>query len=127
MNIPVSLTFTESQYKHLKNHLYPGDNKEAVAIAVCGYRAGSRRHRLTVQRIYEIPYAMCSIREENIITWPTDSISDLLDEAEEKSLSLVKIHSHPSGYADFSDTDIASDDELFPVRRQMKLDIQLQI
>ncbi len=118
MNVPVSLTFTDKQYSQLRKHLFPGDNKEAVAFALCGFRKGSRRHRLIAQRIYEIPHSICLKRNKNIVTWPTDSITELLDEAEKRQLSLVKIHSHPSGYADFSERDARNDNELLPIIKE---------
>jgi hypothetical protein len=39
---------------------------------------------------------------------------DILSKAERKGLVVLKIHSHPTGYEEFSSTDDESDDRLFP-------------
>lgn len=112
-----TLSLTAAQHERLKRHLFPGDGLEAVAVALCGRREGDRRHRLLVREIHPIPYEMCSVRSRAQVRWPTDAIVDLLEEASKKRLSVVKIHSHPSGYHRFSDLDDESDRPLFPAVR----------
>lgn len=125
MNGPaVSLTLSGDQHEQLRRHLFPGDGKEAVAVALCGRRAGPHRHRLTVQKIFNISLAACTERTFGSITWPTELIEPLLNEAEAKSLSVVKIHSHPGGYRAFSGLDDTSDHRLLPaVRGWVEADI----
>jgi hypothetical protein len=108
----VSLSMTGRQCGALKAHLFPPDNREAVAIALCGRRAGERM-RLIVRKIYPIPYEACSERRVDRVTWSTDILVPMLEEANRLSLSFVKIHSHKS-YARFSETDDRADRELFP-------------
>ena len=55
MTVPVTLSMTGDQHARLRKFLFPGDGKEAIAIALCGRRDGERRHRLTVRAIEEIP------------------------------------------------------------------------
>lgn len=110
-----TLSLTAPQHARLKEHLFPGDGNEAVAIALCGRRDGDRRHRLLVREIHPIPYEFCSVRTPAQVTWSTEAIVNLLEDAAKKRLSVVKIHSHPSGYRQFSDTDDAGDRELFPI------------
>ena len=62
MAVPVTLSMTGDQHDRLKQFLFPGDGKEAVAILLCGRREGDRRHRLFVRAIEEIPYEICSER-----------------------------------------------------------------
>ena len=50
MTAPVTLAFSGDQHEHLKSFLFPGDGNEAVAILLCGRRAGDRRHRLVGPR-----------------------------------------------------------------------------
>jgi hypothetical protein len=40
MTAPVTLAFSGDQHEHLKRFLFPGDGNEAVAILLCGNRAG---------------------------------------------------------------------------------------
>lgn len=116
MTQPLTLTLSGDQYAHLQSFLFPGDGKEAVAVMLCGRRAGDRRHRLLVREIHGIPYDDCE-RTPWGVTWPPDYITPILERAESEQLSVVKIHSHPSGYADFSETDNEGDNHLLPMIR----------
>lgn len=110
----VTLTLTKGQHTYLKNILFPSDGKEAVAIGLCGRRAGLSRHKLLVQEIVDIPLDACTSRSSTSVVWRTDSLAPLLNKAEEEGLSVIKFHSHPDGYADFSAQDDQSDSKLFP-------------
>src|ERR1044071_7021748 len=107
------LRLTVDQHLQLRNHLFPGDRNEAAAIVLCGRRAGSERHCLTGRMIFPVPYDQCSIRTPWRITWSTDVLLPVLTEAAKKNLAIIKIHSHPGGLEEFSDTDDKSDRELF--------------
>lgn len=115
--VPVTLTLTGEQHARLKDHLFPGDGKEAAAIVLCGRRAGDRRHRLLVREIFEIPHTACSERTATRVTWPPDLLDDLLERACAQRLSVVKIHSHPSGYGAFSGLDDEGDRTFLPMIR----------
>lgn len=112
-----TMNLTGQQQDALMKHLFPGDGKEAVAVALCGRRAGDRSYRLTVRELFMIPYEQCSIRTPVNVRWTTDLIVDLLEKAEKHNLSVVKIHSHPTGIKQFSAADDQSDRELLPTIR----------
>jgi hypothetical protein len=107
------LRLTEEQYSVLRGHLFPGDGKEAVAIALCGRRDGDLRHCMMVRKLLLIPHDQCQVRTPVRVTWPTEMILPLLEEAMARNLAIVKIHSHPRGLRDFSRWDDLSDRELF--------------
>lgn len=109
----VSLTMTSAQADLLSRHLFPDDGCEAVALLICGRRAGLDRHKLLVRRVITVPYEECSERLPNRVTWPTKYVDALLGEAVRHDLAIVKIHGH-WGYDSFSDTDDKSDRALFP-------------
>lgn len=113
----VTLTLNDDQHARLRAHLFPGDGSEAAAIILCGRRAGDRRHRLVAREVHPIPHDQCSVRTPERVTWPTDAIAPLLDHAEARGLTVVKVHSHPSGYERFSPTDDAGDQRLMPAIR----------
>ena len=117
MPSPVTLAFSGDQHVHLKNFLFPGDGKEAVAFLLCGRRDGDRRHRLTVREIHEVPYDLCLKRTATRVTWSPDYIDNILERAAAERLSVVKVHSHPNGYGAFSITDDESDAQLLPMIR----------
>lgn len=113
----VTLSLTGDQHGQLQSFLFPSDGNEAAALLLCGRRAGQNRHRLLVQEVYEIPYELCLKRTPQRITWPTDAIAHILDRAEDQGLSVIKIHSHPGGYDNFSNVDDAGDYEILPMIR----------
>lgn len=124
MILPISLSFSGDQYEHLRSFLFPRDGKEAVAFLLCGRRAGDRRQRLVVQEIHCIPYDECSERTATHVTWSPDYIAPMLERAAEKGCSVIKVHSHPTGYAAFSATDDEGDTRLLPmIRGWVELDI----
>jgi hypothetical protein len=112
MTIPVVLRLSGRQYESLRTHLFPGDDKEAVAIVLCG-RSGQKRHVLTGYKVHPIAYANCSQRTPVRITWSTKELVPILEEAARKGLAVVKIHSHPKPVLDFSALDDESDREFF--------------
>jgi proteasome lid subunit RPN8/RPN11 len=112
----ITLSLSAEQHNQLRNHLFPSDGNEAVAILLCARRAGDRRHRLLVREIFNMPYEECE-RTPSKVTWRTSFIEPILDKAEREGLSVIKVHSHPCGYPKFSETDNESDKILLPMIR----------
>lgn len=110
---PVTLAMTADQHRTLRAHLFPGDGKEAVAILLCGRRDGFDRHRLVVHDTLHVPYERC-VRHADFVRWPTDVLDDFLARATKSGFGIVKVHSHPTGFAEFSSIDDASDRDLVP-------------
>lgn len=110
----VTLRITGRQHASLEKHLFPGDGKEAVAILLCGRRVGKHRHILTVRKIFPIPHESCATRTPYRVTWPTETLIPILEEAMKRDLAVVKVHGHPEGVRCFSEVDDVSDRELFP-------------
>jgi hypothetical protein len=108
-----NLSFSGKHYEILKQHLFPGDGNEAVAVALCGRYKSMDQTKFLVHKLIPIPYENCKIRESDLITWSTEIIIPYLIEASKKGLAILKIHSHPTGYRFFSATDTKSDLELF--------------
>ncbi|MBO7832529.1 ThiF family adenylyltransferase [Burkholderia pseudomallei] len=108
-----ALTLTEELHARLKRHLFPGDGKEAAAILVCSKVPGERL-RLLAQDVVFVPHERCSTRDEVSLSWPSEYIENAIDLAARRQLSVVLVHSHPSGYPAFSDIDDRSDREVIP-------------
>lgn len=96
----------------LKEHLFPGDNLEAVAVALCGRLNNKDVHKLLVQEVVLIPYSECE-RTPDFISWQTQRIIPLIEKAARHNYAIVKIHCHPGGYEKFSSLDDDSDIRLF--------------
>lgn len=109
----IKLRLTQKDHSALKDHLLPGDGLEAVAVALCGRRRSDSHHCLTIRKVVPIPYNECKVRAPDRVTWSTQRLVPLLETASRDDLAILKIHSHPGGYTDFSDVDDASDSDLF--------------
>lgn len=108
-----TLSLTQAVHRQLLAHLFPGDGKEAAAVLVCT-RVPEPRVRLLVKDIVLVPHQACSRRTENALTWPGAYIEAAVDLAESTGLSIILLHSHPTGYPDFSQVDNESDSEVIP-------------
>ncbi|MGN6211512.1 ThiF family adenylyltransferase [Parafilimonas sp.] len=100
-------------YKQLREHLFPGDFKEAVAVALCGRSSWKENTTLLVQEVFLIHYDKCYERRGDYVHWPTDIIIHLIEKAKKKGLAILKIHCHPRGGEFFSAIDTESDINLF--------------
>jgi hypothetical protein len=101
-------------HRELQKHLFPGDGKEAVAFALCGRAQRENLQLLLVREIVPVPYNFCPLRTPNRVTWRGEALDPVLARALDRGLSLVKIHSHPTGHPWFSSTDDEADSTLFP-------------
>ena len=108
-----TLSLTGRQHAELMAHLFPDDGCEAVAIALCGHHRGAGCHRLLVSKLFPIPYEACSVRTPERVTWSTDMLPPLLEEASRHGLAVVKIHGHHDP-SPFSILDDCADRDLFP-------------
>lgn len=106
------LNISGLHYEQIRKHLYPGDNLEAVAVALCGRLVNDEAHKLLVNEIILIPYDECK-RTADFISWKTDRIALFLEKASNYDYAILKIHSHPGGYDQFSSLDDDSDARLF--------------
>jgi hypothetical protein len=108
-----TLSLMAADHRRLQDHLFPGDGEEAVAVLVCT-RVPRPRQRLLVRDVILVPHDQCARRSEHALTWPGAYIEQAIDKAEEEQLSIILLHSHPNGYAAFSDTDDESDRAVIP-------------
>lgn len=111
---PVRVAISGKHHAALKQHLFPGDGKEAVAFALCGRARREHLDLLTVREIVPIPYEACRVRTPHRVTWSGEALQPTLIRAAAENVALVKVHSHPTGYPWFSDTDDVAEGELFP-------------
>ena len=102
------LRLNGEQHELLKSYLFPGDGREAGALLLCGRRSGQRRHVLTAMKVELIPLEACE-RTADRLTWPTSVALNLINEAVRRELAIVKVHSHPGGFDQFSRFDDAAD------------------
>lgn len=113
MSTECILRLTKNQQTKLLEHLFPGDGNEAVALVLCGRLNQESRHVLCGHSVHLIEHDQCKERTPLSVTWPTELGRALFERAAEKNMAVLKIHSHPEGYASFSEQDDRSDSELF--------------
>jgi hypothetical protein len=107
------LRFTAGQVDELHRHLFPGDGNEAVALVLCGRRSAEDTHILCAHKILVVPHNECHERGPLRVHWPTALGRPIYDEAMRKQMAVLKIHSHPGYYRQFSEVDDESDTQLF--------------
>lgn len=108
----VTLTFAGDTYRRLREHLFPGDDLEAAAIALCAKVPGPRV-RYLVRQVLMVPHSECE-RERESITWPGEWLERAIDIAEGDGLAILLVHSHPGGMLAFSTIDDNSDRVVMP-------------
>lgn len=113
MSPRTTLGLTAAAHASLFAHLFPGDGKEAAAVLVCT-RVPGPRLRVLVREIILVPHEECGERTEISLNWPGIYIEKAIDVAEAGQHGIVLLHSHPSGYAAFSQADNESDREVMP-------------
>lgn len=109
----LQLKITGYHHNILKKHLLPSDGKESVAVALCGRYSDKDHEFLLVHDLILIADNECYSREYDLLHWPTKKIIPYFERIATHSLAIMKIHSHPGGYNQFSKTDDKSDFELF--------------
>jgi hypothetical protein len=77
------------------------------------YSCRQRGSLPVITRLLLIPHNYCHERTPVRVSWPTDIGRELYTQAMAKHMAILKIHSHPTTFADFSTTDNHSDRELF--------------
>ncbi len=107
------LAMSGVHHRMAMSHLFPGDGKEAVVLALCGKTKYGSRVSFLVQSIIPVSYDACRVRKSDCVTWSPESIIPALTLAMNQGLHVVKMHSHPSGHPSFSKADDQSDTEFF--------------
>jgi proteasome lid subunit RPN8/RPN11 len=113
MSIDSRLVLTDEIHASLREHLFPGDGLEAAAILVCTRHEGEHV-KLLSKHLILVPHTECEQREANYISWPGRYLEQAIDLAENESLSIILVHSHPGGYFEFSEVDDKSDAKTIP-------------
>lgn len=109
----ITLAFCGIVHEQIRRHLFPSDGLEASAILICTRTPGSRL-RILVWDTILVPYAKCTRRSRDAITWPGEYLEQAIDLAEPNDSIIVLIHSHPGGLFTFSDADDESDCQVIP-------------
>ncbi|MFK5948177.1 MAG: ThiF family adenylyltransferase [Methylococcales bacterium] len=111
----IKLRMTGKQHTDIKSHVIAPDGHEAGSLLFCEPVFRGKNTILLVKEVIHIPYKVCSIRTPTSLSWPTEMLlMPYYEHMEKEGLSLIMIHSHPSGFSDFSDTDNKNDLKFLP-------------
>lgn len=109
------LRMTGRQHAEIADHVLSPDGKEAGSLLLCTPVFRGDNAILLVKRIINIPYDACTKRSPTYLSWPTEEfLAPLYEVLEKESLSLVMLHSHPTGFEAFSDLDDQNDLKILP-------------
>lgn len=111
----IKLRLTGKQYEAIQAHVIAPDGKEAGALLFC--EPVFRKHNIImlVKEIIPIPYESCSVRTPTRLSWPTEEcLMPHYEHLEREGLSLIMLHSHPTGIEWFSEIDNENDLKVLP-------------
>lgn len=109
----VTLRMTGLQHNKIKEHVIAKDGKEAATFLFCRPVYRDIDTILLVKEIEHIPYEACSKRSKDYMFWPTEEILlPKFEKLEKEGLSLIMLHSHPTGFSNFSPTDDENDHKI---------------
>lgn len=111
--IGAELRLAGFQHDQLQSELFSADGMEKVAIGLCGRLAHATRQTLLLHEVHPVPATAYIDRSPEHVTWKTEWMIPLLEKAVRKNLSVMKFHSHPGGFGQFSHLDDESDRRLF--------------
>ncbi|NOY73918.1 MAG: hypothetical protein GXP14_16380 [Gammaproteobacteria bacterium] len=111
----LKLRITGKQHANIKSHVMAPDSYEAGSLLFCEPVFREKDTILLIKEIRHIPYEACGIRTPASLSWPTEKfLMPYYEHLEKEGLSLIMIHSHPTGFNGFSDTDNKNDLEILP-------------
>jgi len=106
----VKFRMTGKQHADIKSHVMAPDGNEAGSLLFCEPVFRKKNSILLVKEIMHIPYGACKSRTPAFLSWPTERfLMPYYERIEKEGLSLIMLHSHPTGFNDFSKTDNESD------------------
>ena len=111
----VKLRMTGKQHANIKSHVMAPDEFEAGSLLFCEPVFREEDTILLVKEIIHIPYKDCGSRTPVLLSWPTEKfLMPYYEHMEKENLSLIMLHSHPTGCNDFSDIDNENDFKILP-------------
>ena len=103
------LRLSQHHAQQLIEHLYPGDGKEAVAIAACSYERKPAEGLFDIHEVLPIPLDRCISRSRCLVQWAVADIEDFIVVQTGLERVISVFHSHPNGAPCFSHQDDIAD------------------
>lgn len=117
-----SMTISESHLEELYHLTIKEDKKERPAILLCSISRtdndiwdGAAELRFLSREIIPIPDEHIISHSTDSVQWDTKLFREALKRAKDENLQICLVHSHPSGYDEFSEIDTNQERELFSI------------
>ena len=111
----VKLRLTGLQHAEIKEHVIAPDGNEAGSLLFCEPVFRDGETILLLKQIEHIPYEACLKRTPIFLSWPTEHfLMRQYEYIEKKGLSVIMLHSHPTGHDNFSAIDDDNDLKILP-------------
>lgn len=115
----ISVVLQERHFRELNDRLLQVDGRERAAYLLCGKAYIESDPWTNLPRWKYLSFEVLPVPDEDIIshssqyiTWKTDSFVQALKQAQDKGLTVALVHSHPGGFAAFSDQDDSNEPDL---------------
>jgi molybdopterin/thiamine biosynthesis adenylyltransferase len=109
-----TLTFLETQYAQLTEHLFgEGHDRERAAYLLCGLSHTSAEARLLVRQVICVPDTDLLSQSDDHLSIPASSFLPVMKKADREHASFVLVHSHPKGIPNHSAQDDQEEPGLF--------------
>lgn len=110
----------QERHRHELNHrLLQADGQERAAYLLCGKAYIESDPWTNLPRWKYLSFEVLPVPDKDIIshssqhiTWKTDSFVQTLKQSQDKGLTVALVHSHPGGFAAFSDQDDSNEPDL---------------
>lgn len=99
-------------YREMNSH-FENKGSEAIGFALCSKAVRGNDVYLFMKKFLPVSYENTKSSSQ-YVKWKFKDMMPTIQEAVDKDLCIIKVHSHPNGFNDFSETDNNSDKELFP-------------
>ena len=99
-------------YREMSTH-FENRGSEAIGFALCSKAVRENDVYLFMKKFMPISYENTDSSPQ-YVKWKFKDMMPTIQEAVDNGLCIIKVHSHPNGFNNFSETDNNSDKELFP-------------
>jgi molybdopterin/thiamine biosynthesis adenylyltransferase len=111
---PARIVMLEEQFQELRDHVFDYPGCEGGAFLLCGQSRTDQTQKLTCRRVVPIAENDYLYREPARLSIAGRALSRITKMARAEALSIVFVHSHPEGPADFSGQDDCEEQRLLP-------------
>jgi molybdopterin/thiamine biosynthesis adenylyltransferase len=108
-----TITFVQAQYEALVKHLFQAEGAEQAAYLLCRPSITETEVSLLVREVINVPAAEIHHSSPDHMSIAARSFTSAMKKASDRRECFAFVHSHPGGYAQFSQQDDEEEAKLF--------------